>query len=148
MLKFLPMKKYILLLVVLVLVMGCNNDDYNSNNKYLADYNFQVNVNMSQPLYGQLRFPANPVRVNEVGAGINGIIVTNTGSGFAAFEASCPNQYISDCSSLIINGIMAICPCDDVEYNLMTGDTAADVQYPLKRYKVQQISEDVLVISN
>ena len=140
------MKKYIILLVALVFIMGCDKDDYTSTNKYLPDYSFKVEVNTDLPLYGQLKFPSNPVRINVVGAGINGIIVTNTGSGnYAAFEASCPNQQLSNCSVLTINGILAKCPCDGVEYSLLTGDATSDVQYPLKRYRVQAVGSNIII---
>lgn len=142
------MKKYLLLLVVVSVIGACGNDDYNNNNKYLPNYNFSVDVDMDLPLYSQLKFPSNPVRITNAAAGINGIIVTNTGSGYAAFEATCPNQAMTNCSVLTISGILAKCPCDGVEYNLFTGDATTDVQYPLKAYRIQQIGANLLRISN
>lgn len=142
------MKKYIVLLVALAFIAGCSKDDYNNNNKYLPNYNFNIEINTDLPLYNQLKFPSNPVRVTIAGAGINGVIVTNTGSGYTAFEASCPNQPLTSCSVLTINGIFAKCPCDGVEYNLFTGQASTAVQYPLKAYRVQQIGENVIMISN
>jgi len=142
------MKKYILLLLILPFLTNCSKDDFNNNNKYLPNYNFQVNVDMSLPLYSQLKFTGNAVVVTIDGAGINGVIVTNTGTGFTAFEASCPNQALTSCSRLTVKGIIATCPCDKVEYLLYTGQAKTKVQYPLKPYKIQQASADLLIISN
>jgi len=142
------MKKYILLLLVLPFITNCSKDDFNNNNKYLPNYNFSIDIDISLPLYSQLQFPSNPVRISQAGIGINGVIVTNTGSGFTAFEATCPNQAMTTCSALTINGIRAKCPCDGVEYSLFDGSANAKVQYPLKAYKVNQISANVIRISN
>ncbi|MFD2602508.1 MULTISPECIES: Rieske (2Fe-2S) protein [Flavobacterium] len=146
------MKKYILLfgLLMVAIMASCDDDNFNNNNKYLPNYSFQVPVDMSSPLYSQLKFAGNAVYVSTVTSGINGIFVTNTGTGFTAFEASCPNQPLDTCSRLTLNGIMATCPCDNVEYFLYTGQPTGGVkvQYGLKPYRVQQISENELLISN
>lgn len=144
------MKKYILLvvLVMVAFVSSCNSDDWNNNNKYLPNYSFQVKIDMELPLYNKLKFTGNAVMITLAGAGINGVIVTNTGTGFTAFEASCPNQELSTCSMLSLNGIMAKCPCDDVEYFLYTGQSSTKVQYGLKPYRIQQISDTELLVSN
>jgi len=142
------MKKYILLLLILPFLTNCSKDDFNNNNKYLPNYNFSTDIDISLALYSQLQFPSNPVRINQAGVGINGVIVTNTGNGFSAFEATCPNQAMTTCSVLTITGILAKCPCDNVEYNLFTGLATTPVQYPLKAYRVTQVSANVIRISN
>ncbi|MES2484806.1 MAG: hypothetical protein V4581_02510 [Bacteroidota bacterium] len=142
------MKKYLLLLLALPLFMGCSDDNYNFNNPYLPSYNFSLDLDLNLPLYTQLQFTGNPVRVNTAGIGINGVIVMNTGSGFSAYEASCPNQELTSCSELDINGIIATCPCDEVEYSLFTGLPNADVKYPLKPYRIEIISPTYIRIYN
>lgn len=142
------MKKYLLLLFAVALLSSCSNDDYNNNNKYLPNYGFSINIDMNLPLYTQLQYTSSPVYIGQAGIGIRGIIVMNTGGGFVAYEASCPNQELSSCSTLEINGINAVCPCDEVEYNLFTGLANADVQYPLKPYRVEIISENVIRVYN
>lgn len=142
------MKKYILLLLVVPFMCACGSDDNSNNNRYLPNYNFSIDINLELPLYSQLQFPANPVRITQAGIGINGVIVTNTGSGFTAFEATCPNQAISNCSVLTINGINAKCPCDNVEYSLFTGQATSKVEFPLKSYKVQQMSSNMIRVYN
>jgi len=140
------MKKYILLLLLLPFLSGCSDDDKNNNNPYLPDYNFSMEINMELPSYAQLMFPSNPVRIFQAGVGINGIIVMNTGSGFNAFEVSCPNQPLGSCSVLTLNGVNAVCPCDDMEYSLFTG--LGPSQYSLKPYRVRVISPTLIEVYN
>lgn len=129
--------------------MGCDKDDYRNNNRYLPNYNFSVDINMDLPLYNQLNFISSPVIIYQDGVGINGVIVMNTGGGtFKAFEASCPNQDLSSCSALTLKDIMAVCNCDQVEYSLFTGQANAKVEFTLKEYRVQQISANILRVSN
>jgi len=136
------------MLLFIVAVTGCNNnDDGNNRNPYLPDYGFSITINMEQPLYSQLNFTGNAVRVTNGEAGALGvIIVMNTGSGFVAYDGACPNQALSECSLLEINGITAVCPCDDAEYNLFNG--LGPGAYPLKNYRVELVSNSVLRVYN
>ena len=142
------MKKLFLLLLIIPFFSGCSNNDYNNNNPYLPGYNFNIDIDMNLPLYTGLLYTGNPVRITIEGIGINGIIVMNTGGGYAAWEASCPNQDLGSCSVLSIDGINAVCPCDDVEYSLFTGLPNADLKYPLKSYRVQVVSQTVIRVYN
>lgn len=142
------MKKYILLFLAVAALAGCNSDDNNYRNPNLPDYNFTVDIDMSLPLYSQLQFTGNAVYIGQAGIGINGIFVANTGSGFSAYEASCPNQPLTNCSRLVKNGMIATCPCDDVEFSLFTGLASSEVRYNLKPYRVQQTSANNLRVYN
>ncbi|MXN91451.1 hypothetical protein GR160_09440 [Flavobacterium sp. Sd200] len=142
------MKKYLFVLFIISLITACHSDDYNNNNSFLPNYSFSVSIDMNLPQYTNLLYTANPVLINEAGAGINGVIVMNTGGGYVAFENSCPNQPITNCSMLQRTGIMAKCPCDDVEYSLFDGTTTADVRFPLKSYRIQITSPTSLRVYN
>lgn len=141
------MKKYIFLLMAFPLLFSCESDNYRVANRYLPDYNFSIGIDMSLPLYSQLRFTGNPVFVNQAGIGINGIIVMNTGGGYVAYEASCPNQPLDNCSRLQLDGIIAVCPCDDAEYNLYSSQ-AEGKEYPLKPYRVEVVSSGYIRVYN
>ena len=78
------MKKYLLLLFISAVMISCNNDDYNNNNRYLPNYNFTVNIDMNLPQYYQLQFASNAIYVTGPNAGINGLIVMNTGGGLCS----------------------------------------------------------------
>lgn len=144
--KNICMKKIILFLLFLSVLPGCDKDDVRFRNPYLPDYNFSITINLDLPSYSQLNFPSNPVRIFQVGIGINGLIVMNTGSGFVAWEATCPNQPITECSILELNGINALCPCDNIEYSLFNGIGPA--QYPLKQYRVEALSPTLIRVYN
>ena len=126
------MRKYIFLLLILALSLSCNDNGFNNNNPYLPNYTFVVDINMNLPLYSNLQYVSNAVYYPN--AGIRGIYIFNTGNGYNAFDAACPNQPLTDCSTMTIDGINLICPCDSEEYSLFTGQ--GSLQYPLKQYRV------------
>ncbi len=142
------MKKYLLLLFALPLLICCSSDDRTENNPFLPSYNFDIVLDLTLPSNNNLNYTSNPVRITTQGIGINGIIVMNTGSGYTAFEATCPNQDQSSCSILELNGILAKCPCDGVEYSLFTGLATTSVRYPLKSYRVQVLSNTSIRVYN
>lgn len=138
------MKKIILLLFTICLLCGCEKENFNNRNPYIPNYGFSETINMSLPSYSQLQYPSNAIYYPNAGA--RGVIIFNTGSGYVVFDAACPNQPISDCSTMLINGIMAVCSCDDAEYSLFTGQSPGK-EYPMKQYRVTQ-NGNVLNIFN
>ena len=130
------MLKKIFTITIIISLLGCSSDSVNNNNAFLPNYSFSITLDLNLPSNAQLQFPSNAKFINQNGAGIRGIIVFNTGSGFNAFDAACPNQSLSDCSTMTLNGINALCPCDNISYNLFTGQSEG-MQYPMKRYAVE-----------
>ena len=137
------MKKYILLLLPFFL-WNCNKDNYNNSNPYIPNYTFSVDINTDLPTYNSLKFASNGKYIANYGA--RGIIVFNTGSGYTAFDAACPNQAIGSCSTMSVNGITAVCSCDSASYSLFTGQSAGK-QYPMKQYRVE-INGDLIRVYN
>lgn len=142
------MKNYFSLLFIIIAFLGCSKEDNpNNNNPYLPNYSFNIQLNTNLPAYANLNYISNPVYVDVAGAGVRGLIVMKTGEGlYNAFDAACPNQSLSDCSTMTINGITAVCPCDDKAYNLFTG-LASGVKYPMKQYRVSA-NMNIITISN
>ena len=140
------MKKYLVLLVLPFLI-GCDKENFSNNNPYLPNYNFSLTINMSLPQYSNLQFPSNAVYISGAGVGVRGIFVFNTGGNYVAFDAACPNQALSSCSTMTLSGIDAICPCDDVRYSLFSGQ-AQGMQYPMKQYRVEQLDAVSLRVYN
>ena len=140
------MKKYLVLLI-LPFLMGCDKENFSNNNPYLPSYSFSLNINLALPQYSNLQFPSNAVYINNGSAGVRGIFVFNTGSGYVAFDAACPNQALSSCSTMTLSGINAICGCDSATYSLFTGQ-AAGMQYSRKQYRVEQIDAVSLRVYN
>lgn len=140
------MKKYFFIFLI-PFFFGCNKEDFQNNNPYIPNYPVNLSINMSLPQYSNLLSPANAIYINAAGQGVRGIIVFNTGSGYVAFDAACPNQALASCSTMTISGIDAVCACDDVRYSLFSG-LAQGMQYPMKRYRIEQTSDVSLRVYN
>ena len=140
------MKKAILLVIISHLFLGCSDNENSNKNPYIPNYNFSVDLNLNLPLYANLKSPGNGIYYANAGA--KGLIVFNSGSGYNAFDAACPNQEISSCSTMTIKGINALCACDNKEYNLFTGQATTAATYPMKQYRVQVVSETLIRIYN
>jgi nitrite reductase/ring-hydroxylating ferredoxin subunit len=141
------MKNHLILLAILPFFFGCSDSSFNNNNPYLPNYTFTIDINMNLPAYSNLQYPSNAVYY--AGVGINGIYILNTGSGYNAFDATCPNQAPSSCGIMTLKGINIVCPCDKAEYSLFTGQVIGQsgLQYPLKQYRVE-VNGNVLRVYN
>ena len=126
--------KKILLLLLFLPILSCDDNNFNNNNPNIPNYSFSEPININLPAYSQLQFASNAIYYP--GGSLNGIIVFNTGSGYNAFDAACPNQPLGPCSTMRISGINAICGCDDAEYSLFTGQSPG-MEYPMKQYRVE-----------
>lgn len=141
------MKQYFFLFLI-PYFMGCSKDSINNSNPYIPNYGFSKEINMNLPQYSQLQYTANAIYIGDSDAGARGIFVFNTGNdNFVAFDAACPNQALSSCSTMTISGTKAVCPCDNVQYSFFSGQ-APGMQYPMKQYRVQKIGTNNLRIYN
>lgn len=127
------MKKIWLLILLVSVLLACSDHERSNKNPYIPNYTVNLSVDMNLPAYSNLKFVSNAVIVPNYGA--KGIIVFNAGSGYNAFDAACPNQEITSCVAMTIDGINAACSCDKTSYSLFTG--LGGKEYPLKQYKVQ-----------
>ncbi len=141
------MKKIAFLLFAIITLLSCEGDRVNRRNPHIPNYAVNIELNLTLPLYNNLQYPGNAMLVNTGNSGLNGVIVFNSGNGIVAFDATCPNQYPTSCSRLEISIPHLICPCDDVEYSLYTGLPNADLQYPLKQYRVS-VTGNIVRITN
>jgi nitrite reductase/ring-hydroxylating ferredoxin subunit len=138
------MKKFLSLFLIASLFFSCSNNDFDNTNPYIPNYTVSLDINMNLPSYSSLLYVSNAIYYP--GQGAKGIIIFNTGSGYNAFDAACPNQALSACSTMTINGINAICACDNASYNLFTG-LSSGKEYPMKQYRVE-VSGNVLRVYN
>ncbi len=143
------MKRQIIYFFLFIILISCSKDSaINNNNPFLPNYPVDLTINLNLPEYNNLQFVSNSVYINNGAAGIRGVFVFNAGSNnYVAFDAACPNQALSSCSTMTINGIKAVCACDDAEYSFFTGQ-APDKQYPMKQYRVQQVNATTLRVYN
>lgn len=141
------MKNLLLALILLPFITGCSKDKVRNTNPYLPDYSFRLTINTNLASYSKLNFNMQPLYINDGTSGIKGIIVMKVSdTDFKAWEAACPNQNLSDCSTMVISGLNAKCNCDNLEYSLFTG--VGSGQYPMKAYRVEVLSPTSLVVSN
>jgi hypothetical protein len=126
---------------LLILVTNCDDDSgNNSNSQFLLDIPVNETINLNFPQFNQLQFPSNAVFLANAGNG--GIIITNTGSGFVAFDAADPNRTFEPCSILEINGVIGQSTCENaIRYSLFTGlplDDSDERLSTLIPYRVEQ----------
>lgn len=138
------MKKHLFLLMISLFFLGCSDNENSNKNPNIPNYSFSVDINMNLPLYINLKSPGNAFYY--AGAGARGIIIFNTGAGYNAFDAACPNQAISSCSTMTIKGSNALCACDSKEYLLFTGQVITnDLPYAMKQYRVEQKGDELRI---
>ena len=140
------MKKIIISLLI-SLIFSCEKDEVLFQCTYLANIGVNYEVNLNLPQYNQLNFISNSVRIPNIGNG--GVIVTNSGTGYLAWDASDPNHINSTCSTMTINGLESKCSCsDENSYSLITGQSLGiNLECGLKAYRVE-INGNNLFISN
>ena len=138
-------------ILILLLTLACSSDNV-ERNPYLPEARFSERIDIDLPLYSSVNIPGSAIYINNVGVGIRGVFLANTGSGFIAFEASCPNHTPNNCSTMTITGgINCICSCEDYEYNLFNGqyvgEPDGEKKYPLLNYRTT-VSGSSVIISN
>jgi len=139
--------KHFFLLMSLMFLTACSRNNSDENCKFLVNAQVNASVNMNLPQYSQLQFTSNSVYL--ANQGNKGVIVTNVGSGYRAWDAADPNHEQTTCSLLKINGANAVCGCDDANtYSLFTGGSVGQqLACGLKEYRVN-VSGNSLIISN
>lgn len=144
------MKKILALLFLIALVLSCTPDNVRNQNPFIPNYNFSITIDANLPLFSGLRSLINPILITQENVGANGIIVMKiSDTDYRAWEANCPNQFPSACSRMVIVGVNAKCPCDDIEYSLFNGvgmDGQGD--YTLVPYRVDILGPNLIRISN
>ena len=127
--------------LALLLLLGCRKDKI-ERNPYLPNINFNISLNLNLPSYDNLRYAGGGQSIRQ--GGINGLLVFNlNGNDFLAWEATCPNHPIRDCSDLSITGVLAECSCEGFEYSLATGQLLNPKEgtknpYPMLFYNVRR----------
>ena len=143
------MKKIAIFSLITLLFFSCSRKDDNNNNcNNLQNINVYVDLNLNFLPYNDLTFIGNSIYVSGYGNG--GLIITNTGTGFVAFDAADPNHQLNICSILTISqGGEGICGCEDEnKYSLFTGQPLEnpDLRCGLKAYRAE-LSGDILIIN-
>jgi nitrite reductase/ring-hydroxylating ferredoxin subunit len=139
-------------ILLLLLITACSHDGTNRN-PYLQEISFRFEANLNLPSYSPLTNTGSAVLIPSATAGTKGVFVINAGfDQFRAFEASCPNHAPNDCSTMVLNGQIATCSCEDNEYSLFTGQLLNSPEdgnryYDMLEYRTS-FGGNVVVISN
>ena len=133
----------------MIIVFSCANDDEgNPNCNFLPDVGVNYTVNLNLPQFTDLNVTGGVETVD--GQGISGLILINTGVRILAWDAADPNEVVSSCSKLIVNGTEAESQCaDGTIYNLFSGQSVPFTKpCTLKPYLVENIGNNSYFVSN
>ncbi|MBT8264455.1 MAG: hypothetical protein KJN75_03885, partial [Muriicola sp.] len=89
--------------------------------------------------------------IGSQGVGLRGVFVMNSGFDvFRVFEASCPNHAPNSCSTMDLDGQIAVCSCEDYEYSLFTGQqlnrpSDGNRYYDMLEYRATQNGNSVVI---
>jgi len=106
------------LIVLTLIILSCEKNDDNDN-PFLPDVRVEKIININLPYYNDLKYNGGSYYIN--GLGIKGVILFNLNDNIIAWEASCPNEKPSDCSTMEIKGLQAECKCNSNLYSLANG---------------------------
>ncbi|MCH1548391.1 MAG: hypothetical protein L7S44_07540 [Flavobacteriaceae bacterium] len=138
-----------LLFFLFMLFFSCSKKNISNQCSFLADIDVFYEINLNLPQYNQLNFISNSIIIPNIGNG--GIIITNSGTGFLAWDASDPNHISNpSCSTMsILGGIESLCNCqDENSYSLITGQSLnIALECSLKPYRVE-LNGNTLLISS
>lgn len=138
------MKNITIFLLIITALFSCDSGRTRVNNPNLPNYLVNEPLNLNLPQFSQLQFAGTAIIIN---AGISGIVVTNTGTNYTAFDLACPNQQFGTCpTSMTLVGLNAYCECDESTYSLFTG-LGLGQEYPMKQYRAE-LSGNILYITN
>ena len=122
------------LIVLTLIILSCEKSNDNEN-PFIADVRFEKIININLPTYNDLKYNGGSYYIN--GLGVKGVILFNLNDNIIAWEASCPNEKPSDCSTMEIKGLQAECKCNSNLYSLANGQPLkinTNNSYPMVAY--------------
>lgn len=134
------MRQIIIAVFSFLTLTACEENSLNNEEcQFLLDVVVNETINLNFPQFSTLTSPGALFVPN---AQNRGLIVVNTGTGFAAFDAADPNRVFETCSILNVDGFIATSSCEDGnEFELINGAPTAknpNLRCSLRRYRVQQ----------
>ena len=132
------MIKRISLILFVFLFNSCEKQDENIN-PFIPDVSFEKTINLSLPNYDNLNYNGGSYFLQNVG--VKGVILFNLNNSILAWEASCPNEKPSSCSTMEIQGLQAECKCNSNLYSLANGQPLkinTSNSYPMVAYFTQK----------
>ncbi|WP_146171703.1 hypothetical protein [Flavobacterium magnum] len=139
--------KRIIPLFTLILLAACSGSSSRYRNPFLPEYGFSMDINTNLPTLSGLNSPINPIIIPDNGSGITIIAMKISDNDYRAWDAHCPNQTPSACSLMDIDGVNAVCSCENYQYSIFSGD-GPQGDYAMKPYRISVIGNNLLRISN
>lgn len=141
------MKKYLVILALVISFYGCS-DDGGIENNILPNIPVNETLFLNNPQYIDLQVVGGWAYAN---GGISGLVIYHASSNlYLAFERSAPHLKPSVCSKMTVkNSIVMHCDCDDTEFSLLDGSPMTDgIKYPARQYRTTLLGNNTLQISN
>lgn len=131
-----PLKLMIVLIFSFLAIYSCSNRA--DTVSCFPDNPINVTLNLSLPAYYALQTTGGWVYVDEQQAGTRGLIIVRNGNEFKAYDRNAPHICPDSNTTLEVkNGISIICPKDNAEWILLTGQPTAVANVQPKTYPVQ-----------
>ena len=103
-------KRKILFLLTFIL-FSCEKNEI-KRNPYLNNVKIDYEINLNLPEFDALRYIGGSKKILNIG--LNGVILFNlNNTSYLAWEASCSNHLLKECSKLKLEGVLAKCNCED-----------------------------------
>lgn len=130
------MKNIIIAILFLFLLGSCSSDDFFIESPYLPYAPVDIEINLNDPHFRILKEYEGAVFLDDGYSGVLGVVIFNSGAGYRAYEAACPNHAVRDCSTLQFDGNLLYCVCENVDFSMHSGN-ALNGGYRLREYSVQ-----------
>ena len=142
--------KFLYSLILLILLVSCSGNSVDDKNcRFLLDLNIlPIEINLQLPEYLNLNSTGNSFYIANAGNG--GIIITNIGFEYKAWDAADPNYIPNTCLPLVPSGLEATSNCGEGnKYSLVTGQALGNtsLRCALKNYSVQQTGNTLLIFN-
>lgn len=131
--------KYTAILLSTIFICGIFNSCANREETVSCFPNTNINVfiNLNLPAYQALQNVGGWTYINEQESGTKGLILVNTSNGFIAYDRNAPHICPDANTQLkVVDGIKIVCPKDNAEWILLTGQPIAVASISPKRYYV------------
>ena len=141
------MKKYLSLIVIMLLLFSCSSDNDGENN-ILPKIPVNETIFLNNPEFINLQIVGGWAYSK---GGISGIIIYHYSSNnYVAFERSAPHLSPELCSIMKVkSSIIMYCSCDDSEFNILNGGPITEgINYSARQYRVSLLNSNQLQITN
>ncbi len=135
--------KYLVSLLFLLYFSSCDSDTVDTS--FLPNVPVNVQINLNLPEYQNLLIGGGFSYAN---GGIRGLIIYNSGLGYVAFDRACPHITLQTCSTMDVESIFMVCPCDNERFQINDGAPENGNILQAARYYNVTKSGNILTISS